>query len=466
MTIDFEKYKPKAYLHLDKRVNFKRVYPQISNPRFLEKYAFYPFIHFKMDLKKYTIKSDYTNREARIAQNQKDYKYRKPKERLIFYASHMDSYIYKYYGEKLNKCYTKYVKNVIDIDNEVLAYRDNKKGKNNIHFAKEVFKKIIEEEKALIIMMDFTSFFDNLNHKVLKQNLKRVLDVDELPTYWYKLYKSLTKYCYVDKKKLDSFLEEQHGKDYKDKIKSRDITRYMSPEEFRKQKKNPGFIEFNPGKDKGVPQGSGMSSVLSNIFMIEADERIKKLVSTYSGMYRRYCDDIVIVIPLEDNIDKIVLRNTVEENILSIIGEYEGLEVQKEKTEIYEYNNNQIYLFNEEQQEDEPRVSKFDYLGFSFDGKRIQLREKSVFKYYSRVYKKVRIVNKYSAKHNKKVYRKSLYQIYTHMGRDYKGYGNFISYAEKAHNEMSELPIESLIYNQIKRHWYKVQKRLIKYDFK
>lgn len=202
-----------------------------------------------------------------------------------------------------------------------------------------------------------------------------------------------------------------------------------------------------------------MSSVLSNIFMIEADERIKKLVTTYSGMYRRYCDDIVIVIPLEDNIDKIALRNTVEENILSIIGEYEGLVVQKEKTEIYEYNNNQIYLFNEVQQEDVPRVSKFDYLGFSFDGKKIQLREKSVFKYYSRVYKKIRIVNKYSAKYNKKVYRKSLYQIYTHMGRDYKGYGNFISYAEKAHSEMSELPIESLIYNQIKRHWYKVQKK-------
>lgn len=461
MTINFNKYKPKSYLHFDKRINFKHVYPQISNTKWVEKHAFYPFIHFKLDLKKYTIKPQYSNREARVSRNPKEYKYTKPKERLIFYASHMDSYIYKFYGEKLNKYYTKYVTQVKDIDDEVLAYRDNKRGQNSIHFAKEVFKQILQTDNALIIMMDFTSFFDNLNHKVLKQNLKKVLAVDELPTYWYKLFKSLTKYCYVDKNKLDIFLEEQYGKGYKDKIKNRDITRYMSPEKFREQKKNPAFIGFNPDNDKGVPQGSGMSSVLSNIFMIEADERIKKLISTYNGMYRRYCDDIVLVIPIEDNVDKIALRNTVEENILSIISEYEGLEVQKEKTEIFEYNNNQIYLFNEEQQVDEPRVSKFDYLGFSFDGKRIQLREKSVFKYYSRAYKKIRMVNKYSAKYKKKVYRKSLYQIYTHMGRNYKGYGNFISYAEKAHKEMSELPIESLIYNQIKRHWYKVQKRLI-----
>lgn len=465
MTIDFEKYKPKAYLHLDKRVNFKHVYPQISNPKFVDKHAFHPFIHFKMDLKKYTVKSEYTNKEARKAQNQKDYKYRKPKERLIFYASHMDSYIYKFYGEKLNKYYTNYVTNVKDIDNEVLAYRDNKRGKNNIHFAKEVFKKILEQEKALIIMMDFTSFFDSLNHKVLKQNLKKVLGVDELPSYWYKLYKSLTKYCYIDKRKLDGFLEEKYGEDYKKKIISRDITRYMSPEEFREQKKNPGFIEFNSGINKGVPQGSGMSSVLSNVFMIEADEKIKGLVSTYDGMYRRYCDDIVVVIPLKDEAVKFNMRNTVVENILSIIGEYEGLEIQKEKTEVYEFNQNQIYLFKEEQKETQPTVSKFDYLGFTFDGKTIRLREKSVFKYYSRAYKKVRIVNKYSAVYKKKVYRKSLYQIYTHMGRNYKGYGNFISYAEKAHREMSELPIETLIYNQIKRHWDKVQKRLVKHDF-
>lgn len=463
--INFEKYKPKAYLHLDARVHFKRVYPQVSNPKFVERHAFYPFIHFKMDLKKYSVKPNHTNREARLAQDQENYKYRKPKKRLIFYASHLDSYIYKFYGEKLNKKYTNYVTNVKDIDDEVLAYRDNKRGKNNIHFAKEVFKKIIEQEKTLIIMMDFTSFFDNLNHKVLKQNLKKVLGVDELPLHWYKLYKSLTKYSYVDKRKLDKYLEEKHGGNYKEKLKSRDITRYMSPEEFRGQKKKPGFIEFNPGIDKGVPQGSGMSSVLSNVFMIEADERIKNLASSYEGLYRRYCDDIVVIIPLKGNVNKFDVRDSVVGDILSIIGDYEGLEIQKEKTEIYEYNQNQIYLFNEAEKVNQFKATKLNYLGFSFNGKEIMLLEKSVFKYYSRAYKKIRIVNRYSAKYKKKVYRKSLYQIYTHMGRNYKGYGNFISYAEKAHQEMSELPIESLIYNQIRRHWYKIQNRINKCDF-
>lgn len=462
MTIDFAKYKPKAYLHFDKRINFKHVYPKISNTNWLDKHAFFPFIHFNIDLKKYTIKPGYTNREARISGKPKEYKYTKQKVRPIFYASHLDSYIYKYYGEKLNNCYTKYVTNVNDIDNEVLAYRDNKKGRNSVHFAKEVFKEILQNDNAIIVMMDFTSFFDNLNHKVLKRNMKKVLEVDELPSYWYKLFKSLTNYCYVDKEKLESILKVKYGGDYKDKIRGRKITRYMQPEEFREQKKNPNFIEFNPCKDKGVPQGSGMSSVFSNIFMIEADEKLKKLSSAYNGMYRRYCDDIVLVIPVKCGVDIIALRDTIVESITSIIDEFDGLEVQKDKTEVFEYRNNQIYLFNEEYRKNDAKVSKLDYLGFSFDGKRIQLREKSVFKYYSRAYKKVKVVNKYSAKYKKKVYRKSLYQIYTHMGRNYNGYGNFISYAEKAHKEMSELQAESLIYNQIKRHWYKVQKRLIK----
>ena len=47
----------------------------------------------------------------------------------------------------------------------------------------------------------------------------------------------------------------------------------------------------------GIPQGSAMSAVLANVYMIKADEALNDLVTTCKGMYMRYSDDFIIVIP-------------------------------------------------------------------------------------------------------------------------------------------------------------------------
>jgi hypothetical protein len=49
------------------------------------------------------------------------------------------------------------------------------------------------------------------------------------------------------------------------------------------------------------------------------------------------------------------------------------------------------------------------------------------------------------------------------LGYNYRGYGNFISYSKRAHLVFKENDkTESLINLQTKRHWNKVQRRLIK----
>jgi hypothetical protein len=42
--------------------------------------------------------------------------------------------------------------------------------------------------------------------------------------------------------------------------------------------------------------------------------------------------------------------------------------------------------------------------------------------------------------------------IYTYLGFDYKGRGNFITYAYRAHNKMARLKTQSFIRSQVKRH--------------
>ncbi|MBM4763857.1 reverse transcriptase domain-containing protein [Bacillus sp. B15-48] len=446
--IDMKKYRSKGFLHFDKRIKIERVHQKIQDENWVAKHAFLPFIHYKIKLNKYTLKKGTPSKELRLCKDQKFFKYKKPKERLIYYASHLDSYIYKYYGERLNEAYNSYAKEN-GIDEVAIAYRNNKSGKSNIDFAKEVFKYTLDQDNAVIIALDFTKFFDTLNHRVLKENIKYVLGVDELPSDIYKVYKSITKFSYVDKKVIDKFLEKKYEKKQYQKIKKQGtLKRIMSPAEFREFKK--GNIQIHK-ENFGIPQGSSMSAVCSNIHLIHFDAHLKKWADSKSALYRRYCDDLILVIPYSENQKPDV--KDLKSEVYQIINKFNDLKIQEEKTEIRIYESRRI---NNQDNE----LDKIDYLGFILDGESIKIREKSVFKFYSRAYRKAKISRGRTSERGIKTYRSKLYKLYTHLGYDYKGYGNFISYALEAHEKMKELPVQVLIKNQVKRHWNKIQGRL------
>ncbi|UZM98883.1 hypothetical protein OL548_32290 [Lysinibacillus sp. MHQ-1] len=103
-----------------------------------------------MYLKKYiTLKK----RKRRKNLRKKD---KKPRE--IYYAAHKDSLIYKHYGDLLNNAYNDYASEK-GIDDIAVAYRNNKRGKNNIDFAYEAFDFLLKQDQAIVIALDFTSFF-------------------------------------------------------------------------------------------------------------------------------------------------------------------------------------------------------------------------------------------------------------------------------------------------------------------
>jgi hypothetical protein len=446
--MDMKNYRSKGYLHFDKKIKIEHVYKKIQDQNWIEKHAFLPFLHYKIELSKYTLKPDVTSKELRVGKEQKVFKYKKPKERMIYYASHLDSYIYKYYGERLNEAYNEYAKNK-GIDEIAIAYRNNKSGQNNIDFAKEVFKYILQQDNAVVIALDFTKFFDTINHKVLKENIKTVLGVDKLPLDFYKVFRSITNFSYIDKAVIDEYLDNKYGEKQLKKLKKQGtLERIMPPSEFREFKKY--NIQIHE-EDYGIPQGSGMSAVCSNIHLIKFDAHLKEWAESNSALYRRYCDDMILVIPYvkdeKPNVDTLVGE------VYKIISEYEDLRIQEEKTEIRIFENGQI-------KKQDNRLDKIDYLGFLLDGVTIKIREKSVFKYYSRAYRKAKISRGRTKVRGIKTYRWKLYKLYTHLGYDYKGYGNFISYALEAHEKMLELPVQVLIKNQVRRHWRKIQSKL------
>lgn len=249
---------------------------KIQDQTWVASYAFLPSIHFLIEFKKYvTVKTP----------DRKKVKEKANKVREIYYAAHKDSHIYKYYGDLLNNAYNDYASEN-GIDEIAVAYRNNKRGKNNINFAYEVFDFLLQQEQAIVIALDFTRFFDNIDHKSLKQKIKRVLNVEELPKDWYKIYKNITRYSYVEKEDIEEFLLDKYGRKKLKKIKSR-LSQIMEPAEFRQFKE--GRIKINLNFC-GIPQGSGMSAVCSNVHLIDFDKELLEWSKQKhpEALYRRY----------------------------------------------------------------------------------------------------------------------------------------------------------------------------------
>lgn len=436
MTIDhiFFKERQKFYLHFDYPISSEKFFIYVTNPEKIEKHAFYPFIHFELCSQK--IKKN----GFKILDGKKKIivKKQEPKNRPIKYSAHIDGHIYAYYAYLMSDNYEKFLLKK-GISESVLAFRKLPNSPNNIHFAKNVFDEIEQRQNCSVLCLDIKNFFGELDHKILKQAWKNILELEQLPTDHYKVFKSITNFSYVHKNDVYQSLGLSINRNYKDK------KRLCSSHDFREKVKSNCIITRH-NDNKGIPQGSAISAFLSNIYMLEFDEIINNKIKKINGKYYRYCDDILIICDSKE------LRPILKET-LSLIKNLK-LEIQDKKTKIVDFKNG-------------IRVSKHElqYLGFTYDGNKILLRDSGLAKYSHKVMKAIKMTNKRFVKINNarinrgelpiEIHKKHIYRRFSFIGSR-----NYISYALRAAHIMNEPAIKK----QIKPHWAKIQKHLNKHD--
>ncbi|SDI50145.1 antiviral reverse transcriptase Drt2 [Desulfosporosinus hippei] len=419
------------YAHFDNRISLGDVWSYINNPKNIEKHSFYPFIHYIQTFNKYTKNKGLVT-----------------KERELCYSAHIDRCIFQLYGYKLNQLYNLRVEQD-GIGKSAIAYRDNL-GKNNIHFAKQAIDYIREKESCFIIIGDFTKFFDNLDHKYLKKMLVDLLEIVELPSDYYAVYKNITKFSTWD---LKSILDINGLPESNDGIKKLNkLERALSLDQFKKYKKL--NVKKNDQKH-GIPQGSPISAVLSNIYMLEFDKILNDFICHRDGLYMRYCDDFLIVLPKSS-------KDVFKEHfsiINNIIKSTPKLNLQPDKSQVFRFKDNSIINCNNLVLEGIENGKNFlNYLGFTFDGSLVAIRDKTISKYYYRMYRKLKTVEKNHgrSKYGHKISCNNIYEKYSIKGANV-GKGNFISYVRRAEIIFGK---NEAINRATKNHMQKIRRRL------
>lgn len=395
--VDFVKHHndTKPYAHFDLRVSLSMpsIRKYVMDRTKIVTHSFYPFIHFEKKNSRYGKKGP-----------------KKPRE--LYYCSHLDRCVYQRYAFLLNCQYNIWACEN-NIDDVAIAYRDSL-GKNNIDFAKDAFDAIRSFPQCFILVGDFTNFFDNLEHQYLKKMMCEVLGVERLPQDYFSVFKNITRFSSWDWKDIVKAAGENIAeRGVRKKINSKETL--LTKEQFQKNKKD---IKKNIS-GVGVPQGSPISAVLSNIYMIKFDKDIKRYVTSKGGIYMRYSDDFIIVLPYERDAEIADFTSY----IFSYVESMKGLiDLQKEKTSCYTYKDEVIY------EGDQP--SSINYLGFLFDGKNIRIRPRAITKYYYRMRRKANTIGRsnWTSSKGRRISAKELYSIYSR--NDEKQ--TFIDYARKA----------------------------------
>ena len=430
-----EKLKPRKNkkkhncLHFDNKIkDYKHFLPLVSNSEKIAKHSFLPFIKFnKLKYKYKTV-----NRERKLIKRDS---LKRLKVREIMYAGHLDTLIYVWYQCLLEKSYNEALEKN-SLSESILAYRrieksEDKRGKCNIDFAHEIFSYIKEsKEECTALTFDIENFFPSLSHEFLKEKWCEILNATKLPPDHYNIFKSLTRYTYVDLTPWIKKLLRINTPGKRAKAKNLLENNGFSGEKFRNLKKaikNAKINIFDKNPDtKGIPQGSPLSGLLANIYLLDFDKKINKIAKDAGGIYRRYSDDIIIVCPIEDGKELEEITRA-EISINKDLSKKPYLVIKEEKTKRISFMKikNKLIAWKVDKNFEKEHMESLQYLGFEFDGETTFIRSGSIARFNNQL--------KYGIAKTKKVYKtgpilkKKLLERYTPMGKS-----NFLSYVNKA----------------------------------
>lgn len=296
---------------------------------------------------------------------------------------------------------------------------------------------------------DFTKFFDNLDHAYLKQQWCSLLGVSHLPPDHYAVYKNITRFSTWE---LVDLLQLNGLKDTKgDRRKLNSKLVVLSKDQLKSFRSH---VQKNQNTF-GIPQGSPMSALLANVYMLDIDRQINEVVTSLGGLYMRYSDDFIIVLPFvhEQEADETLTGLT------QYINSKPGLTLEPEKTQYFFYDSGQLENCGLRFHANADSGKRFiNFLGFTFDGNKVSIRSKTISKYYYKMYRKAHTIRKNGGYTHKgtRISCKNLYKRYSHHGAKSEK-GNFLTYVMRSKQVFGN---DELIERDTRRHMQKIRKAL------
>jgi RNA-directed DNA polymerase len=336
------------------------------------------------------------------------------KPRPIRFAGHEDAAYLQAYATYLNDFYEQALAEdgTADI---VLAYR--KGGGTNIHHAKSLFDEIVDRGDCVVIAMDISGFFDNLDHLLLRNEVAGLLDVSRLDGHHGTVWKNVTRYSWVETVDLDARLGRNR------KGGGRVCTPYDYTTHVQGRKN--GLVRKHD-QPFGIPQGTPVSGLYANIYLRTFDKEMVAWCKERGGSYRRYSDDIAVALPPDNEADNVV-RSV--ENMLAKF----KLKISVKKTETADFKAGVL-----------TSTKPIQYLGFTFDGANTLIRASSLDAYLGKMRRGIHaklVAAKAKGVPSFEVYQRELRSRYTHAGKR----RNFIRYAYKAADIMDSAEIKQQV---------------------
>lgn len=297
------------------------------------------------------------------------------------------THIYAKYRRILSPLYEKKIEEM-GVSHIPIAYRkianSNGRGKCNIDFAKDVFDAISNLENCYVVTLDISEFFESLDHKRIREIWTDLLG-GSLPKDHLAVYKSLTEYRWVDR--IEAYRRLGHF-GLKTAKNGKVVEGYLTPfDQMPKQLCKPAFFReriagsasfpsiINKNDfDYGIPQGTPISDLVANFYMMEFDLYINRIAKRYSGSAFRYSDDIVLII----DSDKEYIARGVEKAVRSSVKRFGSqMEIKEEKSSIHRFFRNSAGNSSFQHVEGKGR-NGLEYLGFRFDGRFAYLRDSTL----------------------------------------------------------------------------------------
>lgn len=386
-------FRPRGYPHFDAPIGVEWALANAVEPTFVSQHSWSPLIHRIKETKRYKPKDHKTV----------------SKKRDIMFASHRDACILARYSADLVERLDTWYKEV-GLDDTAIAYRSL--GKSNYHFAAVVQEFVRAHDPVTILCFDVSGFFDNINHARLKRRLKWLLKVDDLPDDWFKVFRSITKFRRVEQEDLKA----------NSVFAARMATKKVRAPVATLQELNAAGITIHKNPNAfGIPQGTPISASMSNLYMVELDQKLKAEAEKRGALYQRYSDDMLVACHPNQAAE-------LEAVVMAAVAD-EALEIQEAKTD-------RCHLEGDERE-------TFQYLGYNMGYVDAKVRPGSMSKQWRSAKRAVRKAEREGKARidngeADKIYTRKLRGKLTHVG-----VRNFIAYFGRSADELGSKPMKA-----------------------